>query len=133
MNKRYAKGANFERFLVEKFSANGFIAMRIAGSGRYSALLPDLLVMKNGKVVAIQCKITKNKKAYLKKDVENLKKLKEIGNIKCLFAIKFLGEKESIRFYDVENVNETIDINDPYLNYENFVASILNTNEKKDI
>jgi len=119
MNNEYIKGVIFERKLVEKFSGDGFIAMRIAGSGRYSELLPDVLVMKNGVVMAIQCKKTKNSKIYISKGVENFKKFKEIARIKCFFAVKFL--RKDVRFYALEKLNENIDINEPYLNYEDVV------------
>ncbi|PKP56702.1 MAG: hypothetical protein CVT88_09910 [Candidatus Altiarchaeales archaeon HGW-Altiarchaeales-1] len=119
MNREYTKGVVFERKMVEKFSEDGFIAMRIAGSGRYSELLPDILVMKNGVVMAIQCKATKQDKIYISRGVENFRKFKEIARIKCFFAVKFL--RKDVRFYDLEKLNENIDINEPYLNYEDVV------------
>jgi len=119
MNNRYIKGVEFERSLVEKFSADNFIAMRIAGSGRYSELLPDVLIMKNGITAAIQCKKTKNDKIYLSKAVENFKKFKEIANVKCFFAVKFL--RKDVRFYELEKLNKSIDINEPFNKYEDIV------------
>lgn len=119
MRNRYIKGAVFEREVVEKFSSDGFVAMRIAGSGRYSELLPDVVVMKNGIVMAIQCKKTKNNKIYLSKAVENFKKFKEIANIKCVFAVKFL--KRDVRFYELEKIDKNIDINDPFYTYEDIL------------
>ncbi|CEG11396.1 putative Resolvase, Holliday junction-type [groundwater metagenome] len=116
MNNKYIKGVVFERDIVEKFSADGFVAMRVAGSGRYSELLPDVLIMKNSLVMAIQCKKTKSDKIYLSKGVENFKKFKEIANIKCIFAVKFL--KKDVRFYDLEKIDKNIDINDPFEIYE---------------
>lgn len=124
MNKEYTKGVNFERKLVEKFSENGFIAMRIAGSGRYSELLPDLIVMKSGIIVAIQCKLNnRNDKIYLSKCFENFKKFKEITNIKCFFAVKFM--RKDVRFYDLENINKNIDVNDSYTDYDDFIGEII--------
>ncbi|NCN65339.1 MAG: hypothetical protein GW910_04690 [Candidatus Altiarchaeum hamiconexum] len=120
MNKEYIKGTVFERKLVEMFSADGFIAMRIAGSGRYSELLPDVLIMKNDIVIAIQCKKTKNDKIYISKSIENFKKFKEIAKVRCFFAVKFL--RKDVRFYDSDKINKNIDLNETFNTYEEVIS-----------
>lgn len=121
MSKEYTRGVNFERQLVEKFSENGFISMRLAGSGRYSKLLPDIIVIKKGVVAAIQCKKSKNNKIYISKGVENFRKFKEIANIKCFFAVKFI--RKDVRFYDLEKINGNIGMDEAHINYDEFIAN----------
>ena len=52
---RYIKGARSERELINTFYNNGYSVMRSAGSG-VNSLSPDILVFKNGKGLAFECK-----------------------------------------------------------------------------
>ncbi len=123
MNKKYVKGVAFEREIVEKFTKEGFIAMRIAGSGRYSELLPDVVVMKNGITAVFQCKKTKKNKIYPSKTIENLKKFKEIANVKCFLAVKF--NKKDARFYEIEKISEkSISLESNFLTYEEVIKKL---------
>ncbi len=52
---RYVKGARSERELIDKFYRHGYSVMRSAGSG-VNSLSPDVIVFKNGKGYAFECK-----------------------------------------------------------------------------
>ncbi len=52
---RYDKGARSERELLGILSQAGFSVLRSAGSG-VNALSPDLMAVRNGRVLAIECK-----------------------------------------------------------------------------
>lgn len=53
--RRYVKGARSERELLDIFYKMGYSVVRAAGSG-VNALGPDLLVIKKGTCIAIECK-----------------------------------------------------------------------------
>jgi len=56
MSKSYVKGRRFEHYVKDKLEARGWIVTRSAGSkGPF-----DLLAVKNGKILLIQCKWRKN-------------------------------------------------------------------------
>jgi Holliday junction resolvase len=119
---RYEKGANFERELVNKFYEHGWTAMRAAGSG--SIMAPDVVGMKNGKIVIIECKATKQDRLSLKDAILNMKKISEISGAKAYIAVKFYKEKP--RFFDVDKLmlkeNFTISLNDTYLSFDALVG-----------
>jgi len=88
------KGSNAERELIHKFWAKGFAAIRSAGSGSMKYPSPDILAAKNGKTIALECKITKNKYKYLEKqEIDNLKEFARLFNAEPYIAIKFKGEE----------------------------------------
>jgi len=119
MHKNYEKGVKLERELVKKFSEKGWIAFRIAGSGRLNAL-PDVLAMKDGKIYAFQCKSTKNEKIYLNEEYEKFKHFYEISKAECFFAVKF--EKKKTRFYKFSDVKNYISLLDTvYLTYKDLL------------
>lgn len=53
--QRYVKGARSERELLSRFYEHGFSVVRAAGSG-VNALGPDIVAIKNGNCIAIECK-----------------------------------------------------------------------------
>ncbi len=55
MVNRYVKGARSERELRDKLHEMGYSVIRSAGSG-VDALSPDLIALKNGKAICIECK-----------------------------------------------------------------------------
>ena len=63
---RYQKGANAERELAKILKENGFAVMRAAKSGG-SISIPDIIGVKNGRVLAFECKTWK-RKPRLKKE-----------------------------------------------------------------
>jgi Holliday junction resolvase len=53
---RYNKGARGERELLKIFSEAGFSVIRAAGSGVSSTSPPDILLFKQGRQFALECK-----------------------------------------------------------------------------
>jgi Holliday junction resolvase len=52
---RYIKGARSERELLNTFHSRGYSVIRSAGSG-VNALGPDIIALKNGNAICIECK-----------------------------------------------------------------------------
>lgn len=72
INKK-AKGSNFERDLIHSFFANGWVAMRSAGSGSMQYPSPDILAGNNLRRLAIECKaVNDTKKYFTKKEIDDL-------------------------------------------------------------
>jgi holliday junction resolvase Hjr len=89
-----SKGTNAERELIHKLWAKGYASIRSAGSGSMKYPSPDILSSKEGRTLAIECKITKNKSKYFEeKEIEDLKKFSKIFGAIPYIAIKFKGEK----------------------------------------
>ena len=89
-----SKGTNAERDLIHKFWAAGLACCRVAGSGSMKYPSPDILVSKNGKILAIECKITKEKYKYFEKDeIHDLKIFSTMFDAEPYIAIKFKGEE----------------------------------------
>lgn len=83
----YVTGRAFEHELKEYLKKGGWFVVRSAGSKK-----PDLVAAKNGKIMVIECKVTKEKKAYLdKEEVQNLKAVAEAFGGEGMFAIKQKG------------------------------------------
>lgn len=57
----HSKGANAERELMRLFFAGGFSVVRIAGSGTSPLPAPDIIAIKKGRIVAVECKARKAK------------------------------------------------------------------------
>ena len=55
----YNKGANAERELIHTLSDKGFAVLRVAGSGVSPLPSPDVVALKNGRILAIECKAWK--------------------------------------------------------------------------
>ncbi len=119
---RYEKGANFERELVNKFYEHGWTAMRAAGSG--SIMAPDVIGMKNGDIVVIECKATKKDRLSLKDAIVGMKKISEISGARAYIAVKFYKEKP--RFFDIAKLmlkkNFTVSLDDTYLSFEALIG-----------
>lgn len=101
-----SKGTNAERELIHKFWANGFAAIRSAGSGSMKYPSPDILASKNGRVLAIECKITKEQYKYFEKqEIEDLRNFSFIFKAEPCVAVKFKGE--DWYFLRLEDLKET--------------------------
>ena len=55
----YAKGANAERELIHTLSDMGFAVLRVAGSGVSPLPSPDVVALKDGRILAFECKAWK--------------------------------------------------------------------------
>ncbi len=71
--KTYAKGARFERDLMNFLHSNNFACLRCASSGGWYTPV-DIIAIRNNLILAIECK-AHNKKPKLEKD--KVKKLRE--------------------------------------------------------
>ncbi|RLI96025.1 MAG: hypothetical protein DRO92_00420 [Candidatus Altiarchaeales archaeon] len=114
---RYSKGANFEREIVRGLWKRGWAAMRATGSGSVSFPVPDVIAIKDGNVLLIECKTTKKERINLKKAVESLKSFSDISGGSGYIVIKF--PKSEPRFYEIDYLlsrkNFTITDRDKYL------------------
>ncbi|HDN83545.1 MAG TPA: Holliday junction resolvase [Candidatus Altiarchaeales archaeon] len=123
--KSYTKGAKFERELVWEFWNSGWVAIRAAGSGKISLPVPDIIALKNGKIISIECKSTKNSKLNVKKAVKKLKLFLGIAGGKAYISVKFPREKP--RFYDIEMLEKkgkyTITMKDSYYSLDYIIGS----------
>lgn len=57
----HAKGANAERELMHLLFDLGFSVVRIAGSGVSPLPAPDIVALRKGRVIAVECKARKAK------------------------------------------------------------------------
>lgn len=101
-----AKGTNAERELIHKFWANGFAAIRSAGSGSMKYPSPDILASKSGRVLAIECKVTKDTYKYFEKaEISDLQTFASIFNAEPFIAVKFKGNDWF--FLELKKLKET--------------------------
>lgn len=56
MTNHYRKGANAERELMQILYAKGFALLRAAGSGVNPLDCPDVIALKDGRILAFECK-----------------------------------------------------------------------------
>ena len=86
------KGTRAERELLHMFYDNGFGVLRTAGSGSITIPSCDLLVGKNGKVLAIECKFIKEN-IYIKKDrIKELIDFSKKFGAEPLFGVKVMNK-----------------------------------------
>lgn len=89
-----AKGTGAERELVHLFWQHGWAASRVAGSGSIKYPVPDILAGKDGRLLAIECKTTKDANQYLtKEEVADLKAFASIAGAEPLVAVRFAREE----------------------------------------
>ncbi len=62
----YRKGVRAERELVDMLWRKGFAVVRAAGSGNMYS--PDVIAIKDGKVLAFECKSWKREEVYIEED-----------------------------------------------------------------
>ncbi|MBW6451203.1 MAG: hypothetical protein K0B02_00550 [DPANN group archaeon] len=80
----YKKGYAFERLLKLELEADGWKVIRSGGSKK-----PDMIAGKNGKIIIIECKSSKNSKVYIDKDeFDNIQVVAKAFNAECIFAIR---------------------------------------------
>lgn len=87
-----SKGSNAERELIHKFWSVGFAAIRSAGSGSMKYPSPDILVAKDNRILAIECKVTKDSSKYFeKREIDELCEFARIFGAEPQVAVKFKG------------------------------------------
>ena len=107
-----SKGSKAERELIHLFWANGFAAMRAAGSGSTTFPSPDIIVGNRARKFAIECKSTASKKQYLEREqIEELKKYCEIFGAEPWVAVRFDKTSKKLDqgwfFLTLEDLRET--------------------------
>lgn len=84
------KGSNYERELIHAFWSAGWAASRVAGSGSMHYPSPDIIASRQGKHYVIECKSTKQKYKYLKKEeIAHLTTYAEKAGGEPLIALRF--------------------------------------------
>ncbi|MDD3159438.1 MAG: Holliday junction resolvase Hjc [Candidatus ainarchaeum sp.] len=86
---RNAKGANAERELIKLLDKIGYAVLRVAGSGVNPLPCPDVVALKNGKIIAFECKARKGN--YLAIEIEQMQE--EINWAKKAGAIFLIAWK----------------------------------------
>lgn len=101
------KGTGAERELVHLFWAKEWAASRVAGSGSIKYPVPDILASKNNRLLAIECKTTKNDCQYLtKEEIDDLKTYAKITGAEPYIAVRFA--REEWRFLQPDALDVTI-------------------------
>jgi Holliday junction resolvase len=87
------KGANAERELLKRFVEEGWMAIRVAGSGILPDPSCDLLAGRKSKKYCIEVKSIKTNKKYLdRKQIESFMLFSEIFGLKPILALRFNRE-----------------------------------------
>ena len=108
------KGSNAERELIKKFWANGWAAIRSAGSGSMHFPSPDLLVGNKLRKLAIEVKAISDKRKYFtEEDIKQLVNFSDYFGAEPWIAIKFINI--GWFFLNPEDITKT---------KENYVVSI---------
>ena len=89
-----AKGTKGERELVKVFNDAGWACLRAPGSGSSRYPSPDLLAGNAIRRLAIECKVTKDKKKYVQNaEIEQLKTFSRLFGAESWVGVKFPGEQ----------------------------------------
>jgi len=105
-SNRKKKGTLGENELLGLFWKKGCAAIRSAGSGSMRYPGPDLLVGFKNRVLAVECKVTKDRKKYLpSKEAESLIEFSKLFGAEPFLAVKF--PKESWLLVPLENLART--------------------------
>jgi len=101
-----SRGINAERDLIHKFWAQGWAAMRAAGSGSSQFPSPDVIASNNVRKIALECKLTTKTRQYFSKDeVRLLTYFCAKFGAEPWLAVKFFHEPWY--FLPIENAEET--------------------------
>ena len=102
-----SKGSNAERELIHAFwAAEGWSAVRIAGSGSIKYPAPDVLAGNGARRVAIECKASGDTCKYLtEKEIHELQKFSKLFGAESWVGIRFNDMKW--RFLAIEDLKKT--------------------------
>ena len=85
-----SRGTNAERDLIHKFWGAGWAALRAAGSGSSQFPAPDVVASNNVRKLAIEVKLTTEKKKYFtKKEVNELEYFSKKFGAEAWVGVKF--------------------------------------------
>ncbi len=101
-----AKGSKGERELVKFFNEQGWVCVRVAGSGSSIYPAPDILAGNAIRRVAIECKVTKDAKKYFtNEEIKQLSFFATKFGAEAWVGVKFAGEDWF--FLMLEDLEET--------------------------
>jgi Holliday junction resolvase len=117
MGGRYKKGSDFERSIVGQFMDRKWVAFRAAGSGKADKSLPDVVALKGGRIIMVECKATKDDRISLKPAILSLADYAASSGGEAYVAVRFFRQQS--RFYDIKDLlakdNYTIRQTDKYM------------------
>jgi holliday junction resolvase Hjr len=88
-----AKGSKGERELIKAFNESGWCAFRAAGSGSSRYPSPDIIAGNAIRRLAIECKVTKDKKKYFQtSEIDQLKTFSQKFGAESWIGVKFAQE-----------------------------------------
>ncbi len=100
------KGANAERELLKKFVEEGWMAIRVAGSGILPDPSCDLIAGRKSKKYCIEVKSIKTNRKYLdKRQMEQFMIFSQIFGLKPILALRF--NREGWFFLHPKNLKKT--------------------------
>jgi len=104
---RKSKGLNAEREIVHLFWKTGnWAAIRVAGSGSIGYPAPDVLAGNGSKVLAIECKSSKNGSQYLSdREIDELKKYSQVFGAEAVVGVRF--DNNGWFFFNVDDLRKT--------------------------
>ena len=103
---RKSKGISAERELVHMFWGKEWPCIRVAGSGSIKYPAPDVIAGNSIRMIAIECKVTKENKQYLsKKEINELKEFSQKFGAEAWIAVKF--NKDKWYFLNIEDIKPT--------------------------
>jgi Holliday junction resolvase len=102
MGGRYRKGSDFERAVVGEFMDRGWVAFRAAGSGKADRFLPDVVALKGGRVVIVECKATAKDRLSLKPAILSLAEYAARAGGRAFVAVRFFRKRP--RFFAIEGL-----------------------------
>tara|TARA_Y100000310_G_C20358538_1_gene657835 strand:+ start:136 stop:549 length:414 start_codon:yes stop_codon:yes gene_type:complete len=93
MKTSKAKGSKGERELVRLFNEAGWSCVRIAGSGSSRYPSPDILAGNAIRRLAIECKVTKDKKKYFTNtEIKQLQQFSQQFGAESWVGVQFANE-----------------------------------------
>jgi len=103
-----AKGSKGERELVKVFNENGWMCIRVAGSGSSRYPSPDILAGNALRRVAVECKVTaENKKYLLNEEIEQLRTFATKFGAEGWFGVRFpMKPWYFLMLEDIENTGK---------------------------
>jgi Holliday junction resolvase len=101
-----SRGTHAERDLIHLFWAQGWAALRAAGSGSSQFPCPDVIASNNIRKLAIEAKLTtETKKYFTKKEITELQYFAQKFGAEPWTAIKFF--REPWLFLSLEDLEES--------------------------
>ena len=88
MVKTYRKGYRGELELVHMLSKKGWLVFRSPRSGRITLPCPDIIAVKKGKILAIECKVRRDAFSIPIEQLDQLKQWEDKGGASVFIAWK---------------------------------------------